>query len=58
MERRTIRLEVDPDQAREAQSAYLEVRFDRYGNLDEILEELVHLDLEREILLAESTLPW
>jgi nitrate reductase cytochrome c-type subunit len=57
-ERRTIRLEVDPAHSAEAQSAYLEVAFDRYGNLDALIEELAHSDLQREILLAERTLPW
>ena len=58
MERRIVRLEVDRDLASKADSAYLEVSFDRFGNLDSVLEELQGTELVQEIILAKRVVPW
>ena len=58
LERRTIRLQVDAATSAVAHSAELSVIFDRLGNLDAVVDELAHIDLEREILLAHKPILW
>ena len=52
-ERRMVSFEVSNDIQKTAHTAKIKVVFDRYGNLDALLDELAPLGLARETLIAE-----
>ena len=57
-ERRTVTFDVPPEIAPMAATARVELVFDRYGNLDALIDELEPLNLPREIRLADHELAW